>query len=166
MFQNLRSGNQVFILHKDGHPSMEIGSIVSVSMPMPKYQVPPVFGQAQEMVVDLVVKVNNVDTTYQKLPATADIADFGMSGVVISTSRDAMNAEVMSLKNKSIDAINSVDFHKGVIEGCDVILAGLNPEFAERQQQQAEINDLKAQMAELIKINKDLMSRLDPGTPA
>lgn len=143
---------------------MEIGSIVSVSMPMPKYQVPPVFGQAQEMVVDLVVKVNNVDTTYQKLPATADIADFGMSGVVISTSRDAMNAEVMSLKNKSIDAINSVDFHKGVIEGCDVILAGLNPEFAERQQQQAEINDLKAQMAELIKINKDLMSRLDPGT--
>ena len=166
MFQNLRSGNQVFILHKDGHPSMEIGSIVSVSMPMPKYQVPPVFGQAQEMVVDLVVKVNNVDTTYQKLPATADIADFGLSGVVISTSRDAMNAEVMSLKNKSIDAINSVDFHKGVIEGCDVILAGLNPEFAERQQQQAEINDLKAQMAELIKINKDLMSRLDPGTSA
>ena len=139
---------------------------MSVSMPMPKYQVPPVFGQAQEMVVDLVVKVNNVDTTYQKLPATADIADFGMSGVVISTSRDAMNAEVMSLKNKSIDAINSVDFHKGVIEGCDVILAGLNPEFAERQQQQAEINDLKAQMAELIKINKDLMSRLDPGTSA
>lgn len=166
MFQNLRSGNQVFILHKDGHPSMEIGSIVSVSMPMPKYQVPPVFGQAQEMVVDLVVKVNNVDTTYQKLPATADIADFGVSGVVISTSRDAMNAEVMSLKNKSIDAINSVDFHKGVIEGCDVVLAGLNPEFAERQQQQAEINDLKAQMAELIKINKDLMSRLDPGTSA
>ena len=166
MFQNLRSGNQVFILHKDGHPSMEIGSIVSVSMPMPKYQVPPVFGQAQEMVVDLVLKVNNVDTTYQKLPATADIADFGMSGVVISTSRDAMNAEVMSLKNKSIDAINSVDFHKGVIEGCDVILAGLNPEFAERQQQQAEINDLKAQMAELIKINKDLMSRLDPETSA
>lgn len=166
MFQNLRSGNQVYILHKDGPPSMEIGSIVSVSMPMPKYQVPPVFGQAQEMVVDLVVKVNNVDTTYQKLPATADIADFGMSGVVISTSRDAMNAEVMSLKNKSIDAINSVDFHKGVIEGCDVILAGLNPEFAERQQQQAEINDLKAQMAELIKINKDLMSRLDPGTSA
>ena len=139
---------------------------MSVSMPMPKYQVPPVFGQAQEMVVDLVVKVNNVDTTYQKLPATADIADFGMSGVVISTSRDAMNAEVMSLKNKSIDAINSVDFHKGVIEGCDVILAGLNPEFAERQQQQAEINDLEAQMAELIKINKDLMSRLDPGTSA
>lgn len=161
MFQNLRTGNQVYILHKDGHPTIETGSVVSVSLPMPKYQVPPVFGQTQEMVVDVVVKVNNLDNTYQKLPATADIADFGSSGLVISTSREAMNAEVLSLKNKSIDAINSVDYHKGVIEGCDIILAGLNPEYAERQQQQAEINDLKTQMAELMRMNRDLMSRLD-----
>ena len=166
MFQNLRSGNQVFILHKDGRPSMETGTVVSVSMPMPKYQVPPVFGQPQEMVVDLVVKVNNVDTTYQKLPATADIADFGSSGIVISTGREAMNAEVLSLKNKSIDTINSVEFHKGVIEGCDIILAGLNPEYAERRQQQEEINGLKAQMAELVKMNRDLMTRLESGTSA
>lgn len=161
MFQNLRTGNQVYILHKDGHPTIETGSVVSVSLPMPKYQVPPVFGQTQEMVVDVVVKVNNLDNTYQKLPATADIADFGSSGLVISTSREAMNAEVLSLKNRSIDAINSVDYHKGVIEGCDIILAGLNPEYAERQQQQAEINDLKTQMAELMKMNRNLMSRLD-----
>lgn len=161
MFQNLRTGNQVYILHKDGHPTIETGSVVSVSLPMPKYQVPPVFGQTQEMVVDVVVKVNNLDNTYQKLPATADIADFGSSGLVISTSREAMNAEVLSLKNRSIDAINSVDYHKGVIEGCDIILAGLNPEYAERQQQQAEINDLKTQMAELMKMNRDLMARLD-----
>ncbi len=166
MFQNLRTGNQVFILHKDGQPTIETGSVVSVSLPMPKYQVPPVFGQTQEMVVDVVVKVNNVDNTYQKLPATADIADFGSSGLVISTSREAMNAEVLSLKNRSIDAINSVDYHKGVIEGCDIILSGLNPEYAERQQQQAEINDLKSQMAELMKMNKELIARLDSETSA
>ena len=166
MFQNLRQGNQIYILHKDNKPTLETGSVVSVSLPMPKYQVPPVFGQQQEMVVDIVAKVNNADTTFQKLPASADIADFGSSGIVISASREAMNAEVVSLKNKSIDAINSVDYHKWVIDGCDIILSGLNPEYAERQQQQAEINDLKAQMAELIKINKDLMSRLDPGTSA
>ena len=166
MFQNLRQGNQIYILHKDNKPTLETGSVVSVSLPMPKYQVPPVFGQQQEMVVDIVAKVNNADTTFQKLPASADIADFGSSGIVISASREAMNAEVVSLKNKSIDAINSVDYHKEVIDGCDIILSGLNPEYAERQQQQAEINDLKAQVAELIKINKDLMSRLDPGTSA
>lgn len=145
---------------------METGSVVSVSLPTPKYQVSPVFGQPQEMVVDIVVKVNNADTTYQKLPATADIADFGTSGIVISASREAMNAEVVSLKNKSIDAVNSIDYHKGVIEGCDIILSGLNPEYAERQQQQAEITELKSQMAELMKMNRELMNRLDSGTSA
>ena len=91
MFQNLRQGNQIYILHKDNKPSLETGSVVSVSLPMPKYQVPPVFGQQQEMVVDIVAKVNNADTTFQKLPASADIADFGSSGIVISASREAMN---------------------------------------------------------------------------
>lgn len=166
MFQNLRAGNQVYILHKDGHPSMDMGSVVSVSMPVPKYQVPPVFGQPQEMVVDLVVKVNNVENTYQKLPATSDIADFGPSGIVISSSREAMNAEVLSLKTRSTDAINSIDYHRGIIEGCESILSSLYPEYAERQQQAAEINDLKAQLSELMEINRNLLSRLDSGLPA
>lgn len=166
MFQNLRPNNTVYILKKDNRPIMEIGSVVSVSTPTPKYQMPPVFGQQQEMIVDVVVKVNNQDITYQKLPANADIADFGNTGVVISDSREAMNAEVLSLKSKSIDTINSIDFHKGVIEGCDQILSGLNPEYAERQQQQAEIAELKNQITELMKMNKELISRLDSGAGA
>lgn len=164
MFQNLRQNNQVYILHKEGKPVLEHGSVVSVSVPAPKYQIPPVFGQPQEMVVDIVVKVNNQDITYQKLPANADIADFGTSGIVISDSRDAMNAEVLSLKKKSADTISSIDFHREVIECCDNILTGLNPEYAERRQQQEEIDGLKKQVSELIEMNRNLMSRLDSGT--
>lgn len=162
MFQSLRAGSSIFILKKTGAPVLETGTIVSVSTPMPKYTVPPVFGQPQEMVVDLVVKVNGQDMNYQKVPANADIADFGFNGVVISDNRDAMNAEVVNLKNKSIETINSIDFHKGVIEGCNKILESLNPEFAERQAQQNDINSLKVQMQELMKINRDLLARLDP----
>lgn len=161
MFQSLRPNNQVYILHKDSTPVLEHGAVVSVSTPMPKYQVPPVFGQPNEMVVDLVIRIDGKENTFQKLPANADIADFGSSGIVISDSRDAMNAEVLSMKNKSLDTIASLDFHKAVVESCDGILAGLNPEFAERQQQQAEINELKSQVAELLQMNKNLMSRLD-----
>lgn len=162
MFQSLRAGSSIFILNKTGTPVLETGTIVSVSSPMPKYTVPPVFGQPQETVVDLVVKVNGQDMNYQKVPASADIADFGFNGVVISDNRDAMNAEVVNLKNKSIETINSIDFHKGVIEGCNKILENLNPEFAERQAQQNDINSLKAQMQELMKMNRDLLARLDP----
>lgn len=165
MFQSLRPNNTVYILHKENRPTMETGSVVSVSIPTPKYQVPPMFGQQQEMVVDLIVKVNNQDITYQKIPASADIADFG-TGIVISDSREAMNAEVLSLKGKSIDTINSIDYHKGVIEGCDIILSGLNPEYAERQHQQTEIENLKTQVAELVRMNKDLIARIDSGASA
>ena len=165
MFQSLRPNNQVFILHKD-KALLEIGSVVSVSAPMPKYQVPPVFGQPQEMVVDLVVKVNNQDVNYQKIPANSDLADFGTGNIVISDNRNAMNSEILSLKQKSVNIINSVDQHKKLIESYDSMLSGLNPEFAEKQQQQAEINELKKQVndltkgiSDLMKMNKDLLAQ-------
>jgi cell division protein FtsB len=47
------------------------------------------------------------------------------------------------------------------------MLSDLNPEFAEKQQQQAEINELKTQvhdltkgMSELMRVNKDLIAQL------
>lgn len=166
MFQSLRPNNQIFVLHKD-KSLLEVGSVVSVSIPTPKYPVPQVFGQPQEMVVDIVAKINNQDVTYQKLPANLDIADFGNNGIVISDNKIAMNSEIMSLKQKSVDAINSVSFHQQMIANCDKMLSDLNPEFAEKQQQQAEINELKTQvhdltkgMSELMKVNKDLIAQL------
>lgn len=166
MFQSLRPNNQIFILHKD-KSLLEVGSVVSVSMPTPKYPVPQVFGQPQEMVVDIVAKVNNQDVTYQKLPANLDIADFGTNGIVVADNKLAMNSEIMSLKQKSVDALNNIEFHQQVITSCDRMLSDLNPEFAEKQQQQAEINDLKTQVNELtrdisslMQMNKDLIAQL------
>ncbi|MBR4983158.1 MAG: hypothetical protein IKY94_11435 [Lachnospiraceae bacterium] len=129
-------------------------------MPTSKYPIPHQFGQAPEMVVDLLVKVGEQNVTYQKLPANQEIADFGNSGgmQVISMSRDAMNAEIMSMKQKSIDIINSVSYHQNIISGCDNILQDLNPEFAEKQQQQAEINSLKEQLLVMHKSMTDLAS--------
>lgn len=165
MFQSLRANSLVYILHKDT-ATLETGSVVSVSTPVPKYQVPQMFGTPQEMVVDLVVKINNQDVTYQKLPATLDIADFGTGNIVLTDNREAMNSEVLGLKQKSSNILNSIDFHKDVISKCDALLSELNPEFAEKQQQQLEINALKSQYAEisksitdLIALNKKLLSQ-------
>lgn len=165
MFQSLRANSLVYILHKDT-ATLETGSVVSVSTPVPKYQVPQMFGTPQEMVVDLVVKINNQDVTYQKLPATLDIADFGTGNIVLTDNREAMNSEVIGLKQKSATILNSIDFHKDVIAKCDSLLSELNPEFAEKQQQQLEINALKSQVTEmsksitdLIALNKKLLSQ-------
>lgn len=160
MFQSLRANNQLYILHKDANPYIEIGSVVSVSAPKPKYPMPTPIGQIPqtEMVVDIVINISGQNTTFQNLPAGGDIADFGQNGnIVLSCSRDATNSEVTSMKQKSIDILNSIDFHQSVIAGCDKMLTVLNPEFAEKQRQEQEIASLKGQMSEMSKNMADLM---------
>ena len=149
MFQNIRQNSQVYILHKNGKPSLEIGMVKEVTTPMPKYPLSPqnLYGQ-QEMVVDIIVSVGGREIRYPKIPINTDIAEIVGENVVVATNRDAMNTEVASMKQRSVDSINSIPYHEDVVAGCDEILNVLNPELAERQRQQGEIGELKAQIAE------------------
>ena len=166
MFSNLRSGSQVYILHKDVTPYIEVGQVVSVSQPIPRYQANN-FMAPQELVVDVVVNVNGNNITLQKLPASLDVADQGTANgsLFISTSRESMNTEITSLRQKSQDIINSVDYHKKVVQDCEILLQRLNPEFAEQKQQKKEIDNLKAQMSEMMNGMKELMAQIKKETP-
>ena len=169
MFQSVRPNSQIYILHKGDTPRIETGSVTNQPVPRAKYQLPATFGQTQELVVDLIVKVGDRTVNYNGLPAHLDIADSSSNGenIVISDNKEAMNAELLNLKQKSTDIINSVEFHKGLIEEYESILAQLNPEFAEKQEQKQEMDVLKAQMAEmsrsisaLMETNKQLIEKL------
>ena len=159
MFQNLRAGNTIYVLNKENGLSLEKGTKVNVSLPVPKYPLATTFGN-QEMLVDVIAKINNQEVTYQKLPANSDIADFGNTGIVLSASKEAINSEIISLKTKSEDIINSVDYHKNVINDCDKLLSELNPDFAERQKQQDEIKMLKEQISSVAESVSTLISEL------
>jgi hypothetical protein len=50
---------------------------------------------------------------------------------VVATNKDVMNNEILSMKQKSLDIINSIEQHNKIILGCDEILSKLNPERAE-----------------------------------
>ena len=152
---NLRSGNQLYILHKDSVPTIEIGKVISISQVSPKY------GNmySPEMVVDISANVNGQPTNFQKLPALGDIADFG-NNIVLSCNKDAMSSEVLSMKQRSVDLINSVELHQNIIKGCDEILTQLNPEIKEKQRQEEEnkalrdeLNQLKDMFKEFLKVN-------------
>ena len=159
MFQTLRVNSPIYILHKEGAPYVEQGVVVSVSNPIHKFPMPNTpmqhFGQA-EMVVDVVANVNGQQMTFQKLSANKDIEDSLINKLTIATNRDAMNAEVSALKQRSIDHINSVDYHQSVILGCDKILETLNPEFGEKVRRDKEIADLRGQVAELSGMLREL----------
>nr|DAS82384.1 MAG TPA: hypothetical protein [Bacteriophage sp.] len=159
MFQNLRANSQLYVLHKEAKHYIETASVVSVSTPRAKYPVAQPFASPQvEMVVDVVASINGQNTTFQNLPAGGDIADFGQNGnIVISCSRDAMNNEISMIKQKRLERVNSRDYDLSVIASCDEMLTMINPEFAEKQRQENEINTLKGQMAEMSKNMSDLM---------
>ena len=73
-----------------------------------------------------------------------------------------MNTEVNSMRQKSLDIINSVEHHKKVIQDCELLLQRLNPEFAEQKQQKQEIDILKTQVSEIMNGMKELMAQFKP----
>ena len=75
-----------------------------------------------------------------------------------------MNVEVNSMRQKSLDIINSVDRHKKIVQDCEVLLQRLNPEFAEQKQQKQEIDMLKTQVSEMMNGMKELMAQLKKET--
>jgi hypothetical protein len=69
-----------------------------------------------DLILDITVEIEGKLTNFQKLPANSDIADFG-NNVVIAVSKEAMNSEVMSMKQRSVDILNSIEQHRSIIDG-------------------------------------------------
>lgn len=155
-FSNLRTNNQLFILHKDSVPTLEIGKVINVSLPIPKYGNTGIYNS--EMVVDINAIINNTQTNFQKLPAMGEIADFG-NNIVISCNKEAMSSEIQSLKQKSEDIVNSINLHKDIIKGCDAILIQLNPEIKEKQRQEEENKALREEVNSLKEMFKEFITK-------
>ena len=165
MFGQLRTNNPLFILNKQGSPSLEVGTVVSVTAPMPQLSS---IGQPTMYTVDVTARINDQNITYQKLPANMDVADFAGNGnVVVACSRESMNSELQAMRQRSVDVVKSVDYHNGMIHAIDKIIQDLNPEEAEKLALQKEVTDLKGQMFQmsqsvnaLLEQNKQLMEQI------
>ena len=154
-FQNLRNNHQIYILHKDATPTLELGKVTHVSVPVPKYGTNSMYN---DLVLDITVDVEGRTTNFQKLPANGEIADFG-NNIVIAISREAMSSEVMSMKQRSMDILNSIEQHQEVIYGCDEILKVLNPEIAEKQRQEQENKALREEINSLKEMFSEFMNK-------
>ena len=154
-FQNLRNNHQIYILKKDVIPTLEIGKITNVSVPVPKYGNTSMYN---DLVLDITVDIDGKPTNFQKLPANSEIADFGNS-LVVAMSKDAMNSEVTSMKQRSLDILNSIEQHQSIIKGCDEILQILNPEIAEKQRQEQENKALREEINSLKEMFSEFMNQ-------
>lgn len=162
MFSALRQGSSFFILDKTNVPKLKIGSVVSVSQPMPKYNNTYVPGHNYtETVVDVVVKVNEEELKFEKLPSNLSIANFGQSGIVVSESKEAMNGEVESMFRNSKNIIESVQYHKDVLIACDEMMKELNPQLAKEKEQEQKIAMLENRMGGMESTLQDIHKLLN-----
>lgn len=159
MFQSVRQNSQIYVLHKTDEPYVEVGQVIAQPITKPKYTMPTTFGQPQELITDISVRCGDKTANYNGLPAQQDIADTYSNGesIVVADSKEAINSEILSLKQKSIDIINSGPHNEKLVVCYDKILVDLNPEYAEKQTQREEINTLKNKMDEMSKNMEELM---------
>ena len=123
MFQSARVNQPIYILYKESVPRIEIGSITQVTQPVYKFPTAPQFGQMQEQVVDVYANVGGAQRQFQQLPANKESANYVTGGnVFVTVSRDAMNAEIATLKNEAVGIINRVDEERQKIVKYDEIL--------------------------------------------
>ena len=139
MFSTLRQNSQIYILDKKGSPVLKKGIIESVSQQ--RSRTGTFYGQPLDMVVDIVVNVDGTKEEFKNIPASLGIANDG--NLVISESKEAMSTEVDSMLSISKQILESVDYHKDVIDKCEQILKDLNPQFAKDKLQEEKINSLE-----------------------
>lgn len=153
-FQNLRNNNTVYILHKEPHIQLEVGKVINVTPPVPKYG-----GQFTEFVVDLSLEVNKSTINFQKVPANLDITDVNTS-TVITCNKLALEDEVKFTKQKSEDVISSMEQHQQIVMECDDILKKLNPEIAEKEARDKETQALKEEIKSLKEMFTEITKHL------
>lgn len=150
MFSGLRQNSIIYVLEKkqgDGEKlSLRIGQVLSVSNPQPKYQPNYQLGaQGMETTVDISVKFQEEQMEFKQLPSTAQIANCG--DLVVSESRDAIDAEVQAMYRTSKEIVESEAYHRQMMEDCIKIRSILNPQIAKEREQAEKITKLESKVS-------------------
>ena len=142
MFSTLRQNSPIYVLDKKDSHVPKKGIIESVSPQRSKSG--SFYGQPMDMIVDIRVNIDGTSQEFKNIPANLSIANDG--NIVISETKEAMSTEVDSMLSISKQILESVDYHKDVIEKCEQILKDLNPQFAKDKFQEEKINSLESRI--------------------
>ena len=155
MFSALKQGSPFYILNKNKDFNLNIGQVESVTAPktkFPTYQVGQPFGNPNDLVVDIKVKTTNDGVLeFKQVPASAVIADFNNSGLVISESREAMLSEIENTIQMSQTILDNVPYHQTVVKNGDNMRKTLNPTYAKEKDRDYAIDNMRSELNELKK---------------
>lgn len=67
--------------------------------------------------------------------------------LVVSDNKEAMSAEVDTMLRQSKAILESVDYHKKVVDSCEGMLLQLNPQIAKEREQTEKISKLEGKVS-------------------
>lgn len=141
MFSTAR---QLYIFEKGENPSLKMGSVELVSQPMPKYQTTYPYSGQMEMTVDIKAKVGDEPLEFKQLPSNQSVFAYG--NVIVTDSKEAMNAELERAGRESQSVLDSVPIHKQMVAKCNQFIMDLNPQFAKDKKQEERITGMEKRM--------------------
>lgn len=141
MFSTLSKNSVFYILDKNTKPTIKVGKVTDAKI-NPQY-----FGLAnQEM--DITVDVNGDTYEFKKIPNNVSIISPSV-GIVISDNSDDMIREYDTMVSSSRQVLDSIDYHKSVIESRDEIMTVLNPRYAKEREQENKLNSLETRVGNM-----------------
>ena len=151
-FYTLQPNSKIYILNKVPIPNVCQGDVVSVSSPR---QNP---NNWQQMMVNVVAKIDGKETTFENLPSDKDIAD-SRTGVMLYCDKGLVVEEVKRMRRDSAQVLEDIDKHKAIVSSCDTILENLCPEVAEKAAREKELETMKQQLAEMREMFLSVMGK-------
>lgn len=163
MFQSLRIGTPLYVLHKN-EPRLEVGEVTHVTTPVNQFG-QPVYGNNQPATVDVQIRCGERSIELKQLPATLAITDYG-NGRVIAESRDAISNEIAVMRQNSQRILESTEQHTAIVRKCDELLQELNPQVKQEAERQREIEMLGKRVGglenSLVRIEELLIQSMKP----
>ena len=159
MFSTLRQNSPIYVLDKKDSPVLKKGIIETVSPQ--RSRTGSFYGQPMDMIVDIRVNIDGTSQEFKNIPANLSIVNDG--NIVISETKEAMSTEVDSMLSISKQILESVDYHKDVIDKFEQILKDLNPQFAKDKLQEEKINNLEERIGgveDTLGDIKDMLSKV------
>lgn len=150
----------LYILRKGEKPELRIGTVTAVTDPVPKFGQTPIYGQQMATTVDISVKVDGTSLKFEKLDSGAAIMTYPNENTVVASSREAMAGEVEAMIRNSRQIIDSIPYHRSVLESCDGMLRELNPQFAKEKEQEEKLGALEGKVTSMETTLTDIRNML------
>ena len=151
MFSTLKQNSIFYIFDKNINPNIKIGKVVNISVN------PQNYGLANQE-IDITIDVNGDTYEFKKIPANLSIVS-PSKGIIISDNVEDMTKEVEVTINNSQQIIDSIDYHKSILDAKDNLLSVLNPRFAREKEQESKLIALENKVDNILNMLSNVIQK-------